>query len=222
MRLACFALVFACMSAHAGPTLSLSADARALLPHDEMQVTLATEREAAAPGEANDAVLRALEAALAEARATPGVKARLGGVSTSPRFTREGRAEGWRVRGEIVLESADLRALPRLASRLSERLQLAGVSFRLSEPARRTAEQRLLAEAAQAFRARAQDAARAFGLAGYELRELALDDAPLPMPKMLALQRAPSRAMAAEAMPVPAEGGDAEVVVTVRGTVELK
>jgi predicted secreted protein len=93
------------------------------------------------------------------------------------------------------------------------------VSFRLSAERRQAEEKRLVAEAARAFRARAAEAAQAFGFAGYELKELTLRSggaAPGPRPMVAA------RAEMAAAPPVPAEGGDSEVVVGVGGSVELK
>jgi predicted secreted protein len=205
----------------AGPVLSLDAQARAAVSNDEMVVVLAVERDGAQVGPLNDAVLSQLNAAIAEARGVEGVKARLGAVYTQPNYTREGKTQGWRVRGEIVLESTRMAALAQLGARLGERMQHAGVQFRLSSERRQLEEKRLIAEAARAFRARAADAAAAFGFAGYELRELALrsgSTAPGPRP-MAAMARGGAEVAAA---PLPTEGGDSDVVVGVSGSVELK
>lgn len=203
----------------AGPTLALDASARATVPNDEMVVTLAVERDGPQPGPLNEAVLTQLNAAIAEARSVDGVRARLGQVWTQPNFTREGRPQGWRVRGEVVLESTRLQPVAQLGGRLAERMQLAGVQFRLSGERRRAEERRLLGEAAQAFRARAAEAAAAFGFQGYEIREIALRGAGAPPPRPFAAARAQAEAAAA---PLPTEGGDSDVVVTVSGTVELR
>lgn len=217
------ALAFAVATgfAQAGPTLTLDAQARAAVANDELVVVLAVERDAAQPGPANDAVLRALEAALAEGRATEGVKARLGSVSTQPQFNRDGRPQGWRVRGEAVLSSTRTAALAQLAGRLSERMQLAAVQYRLSAERRHLEERRLVAEAATAFRAKAAEAARAFGFFDYELKSLTLhtggDAGPGPRPMAMAAARA-----GAEAAPLPADAGESEVVVGVSGSVELR
>ncbi len=205
----------------AGPVLALDAQARAAVANDEMVVVLAVERDGAQVGALNDAVLSQLNAAIAEARGVEGVKARLGSVYTQPNYTREGKTQGWRVRGEIVLESTRMAALAQLGARLGERMQLAGVQFRLSSERRQAEEKRLIAEAARAFRARAADAAAAFGFAGYELKELALrsgGNVPGPRP-MAAMARGGADVAAA---PLPTEGGDSDVVVGVSGSVELK
>lgn len=209
------------LAAVAGPSLSLEASARAAVSNDEMQVVLAAERDGTQLAELNDAVLAQLNAAIAEAKATPEVQARLGSVSTQPVFSREGKPIGWRVRGEVVLESRDLRMLSRLAGRLAERMQLASVQFRLSNARRRQEEARLLVDAAASFRQRATDAARAFGFADYEIRELVLDGAPRPVPRAVPMRAAEMQMRAAGAH-LPAEGGESDVVVRVTGTVDLK
>ncbi len=207
-------------SALAGPTLALDAQARAAVPNDEMVVVLAAERDGPQVGPLNEAVIAQLNAAIADARAVEGVRARLGSVSTQPNWNRDGRPQGWKVRGEVVLESTRIASLAQLGGRLGERMQLAAVQFRLSAERRQAEEKRLLGEAARAFRARAADAAAAFGFAGYDLKELALRGSgtpPGPRPMM-----ARAGADAAASAPLPTEAGDSDVVVVVTGTVELK
>jgi predicted secreted protein len=208
-------------AAAALPTLALEAQARSTVANDEMVVTVAVEREGPQVGPLNDAVIAQLNAAIAEARAVEGVRARLGSVWTQPEVGREGRQKGWRVRGEVILESTRMAALAQLGGRLGERMQLAGVQFRLSAERRRAEEQRLVAEAARAFRERAAEGARAFGFQGYELRELTLRTGGGAGPRPLAMARGGADAAPAS-VPLPAEGGDSEVVVGVVGTVELR
>lgn len=203
----------------AAPTLALEASARAAVPNDEMAITLAVERDGPQPGALNEAVIAQLNSALAEARSVEAVRARLGQVWTQPNFTREGRPQGWRVRGEIVIESTRLQPLAQLGGRLAERMLLTAVQFRLSGERRRTEERRLLAEAAQAFRSRAAEAAVAFGFSGYEIKEIALRGAGGSVPRPMSMARAPAEAASS---PLPTEGGDSDVVVTVSGTVELR
>jgi predicted secreted protein len=203
----------------AGPTLSLDAQARASVPNDEMVVTLAAERDGPQVAPLNEAVLAQLNAAIAEARAVAGVRARLGSIWTQPMHARDGKPIGWRVRGEVVLESEQVQALAQLGGRLGERMQLAGVAFRLSHARRRAEEQRLLAEAAQTFQARAAEAAEAFGFRSFELKDLSVRAAGQPGPRPMMAARGVAEAAAA---PMPSEGGESEVVVVVTGTVELK
>jgi predicted secreted protein len=98
-------------------------------------------------------------------------------------------------------------------------MQLSGVQFRLSRPARAREEKRLVVEAVRAFRERAAEAAAAFGFAGYELREVSLRSTGEGLPRPMAMARGGLEAASA---PLPSEGGESEVVVTVGGSVELR
>jgi len=205
------------------PTLQLDAMASATITNDEMVVVLAFERDGQQLAPINEAVVSQLNAAIAEARRVEGVRARLGSLSTFPNFTREGKPNGWRVRGEVVLESRMLQQLAQLSGRLSEKMQLASVAFRLSSERRRTEEDRLLTEAAKSFQNKATQAAAAFGFKSYQIRELSLRPGGNFQPRPVYMGRsAEAMPMAASAPPpVPTDGGESEVVVSVGGTVNL-
>ena len=210
-------------SVAAAPTLHLDAKASATVANDEMVVVLAVERDGQQLAPINEAVVSQLNAAIAEARRVEGVRARLGSLSTFPSFTREGKANGWRVRGEVVLESRMLQQLSQLTGRLSEKMQLASVMFRLSSERRRIEEDRLLSEAAKSFQDKATQAATAFGFKSYQIRDLSLRPGGNFQPRPVYMGRsADAMPMAASAPPpVPTDGGESEVVVSVSGTVDL-
>jgi len=205
------------------PTLQLDAMASATIANDEMVVVLAIDRDGQQLAPINEAVVSQLNAAIAEARRVDGVRARLGSLSTYPNVTREGKPNGWRVRGELVLESRNLPQLSQHTGRLSEKMQLASVAFRLSSERRRAEEDRLLAEAAKSFQNKASQAATAFGFKSYQIRELSLRPGGNFQPRPVYMGRsADAMPMAASAPPpVPTDGGESEVVVSVSGTVDL-
>jgi predicted secreted protein len=207
----------------ATPTLQLDAMASATIANDEMVVVLAVERDGQQIATLNEAVVSQINAAIAEARRVDGVRARLGSLSTYPNVTREGKPNGWRVRGELVLESRMLEQLSQLTGRLAEKMQLASVAFRLSSERRRTEEDRLLSEAAKSFQNKAARAATAFGFKSYQIRELSLRPGGNFQPRPVYMSRsAEAMPMAASAPPpVPTDGGESEVVVSVSGTVDL-
>lgn len=218
---ATFAIVAGMGAAHAGPTVQVQVTASSELPNDEMVVHLAVDRTGSAAEKLNDEVLEALNLALAKARRVDGVRARLGTITTQPEWGPQGKRTGWRVRGVVVLEGRDLRATGALAGDLSADLQIAGVSFQLTRAARAREESRLLKEAAAAFNERARDTAAAFGFSSFELKNLNVNHAQGEPPRPMQMQME-MRASIASKAPVPTEGGDATVTLTIAGSVELK
>ena len=198
--------------------LHLEAQASAKIANDEMTVSLAAVRTGPSVAPLNESVLSALNDAVTAARAVPGIEVRLGGVTTNPDW-RDGKPAGWQVRGELVLHSRDIKALSELSGRLGRNLQFTGVSFGLSQATRLAQENRLLEEAAARFRARSAAAVKAFGYQRYEIEELALNQ-PLP-PRPMMRSMAMSEAAIASAAPLPAEGGESEVVVSVSGRIKM-
>ncbi|SNS89176.1 Predicted secreted protein [Noviherbaspirillum humi] len=214
--LALLALPFA---AAAGPLMNLSAQASSQVPNDEMQAVLGITRSGDQPGPLNEAVLSALNDAVKIAKAVPGVRVQMGALNTQPEW-RDGRQTGWQVSGEIILDSRDIPALAKLSGNLGQRLQLRGIGFHLSRERRREEENRLLQEAAAAFRSRAQEAAKAFGFSRYDIEELSLDQPiAFPGPRPVAT-RAMAKSM--EAAPIPSEAGQAEVTVNVNGRIRME
>jgi predicted secreted protein len=203
---------------YAGPLVNIQANSRSFLPNDEMLVQFAVERSGNDIGALNDQVLAQLNDALAQAKQVKGVVARLGNVYTNQQYNSQGKVQGWTVRGELQLEGRDMKATGELAGRFAQKLQLSGVSFRLSETKRAQEEQRLLKEAAQNYSQRAREVAAAFGFSGYEFKQMTIQQSgAVAQPRPMAVM---ARGAMAEA--VPTEGGDSAVTVGVTGSIELK
>jgi len=199
--------------------LTLEAQAGNEVPLDVATITLVTETEGKDAAQLAQRVNQTLDETMKEAKAEAKVSARSGGYRTFPTTDRDGRVSAWRARGEIILESRDFKALSALAGRLSSRMQVAGIAFTLSPETRQAEEDRLITQAIARFQSRAQIAAKAFGYARFSLLEVGVHaqgvgpTPPRPMYKGMA---------AAEAAPVPVEGGRTTVSVTVSGSVKLE
>jgi predicted secreted protein len=196
------------------PTLTLDAQSKAVVANDEMQVAFAFEREGTDLGAMNQAVLQALSSAIADAKKVEGVKARMGSVQTNP--------SGGKVRGEVSFTSQNFTALGNLSGQLSQKLQFSGVSFKLSDEAKTTAERQLIRSAANAFRGKAQEAAVALGFKAFEMKDINLNNAGNTIVRPVQMMRAMRSDSMSASAPVPAEGGESEVIVTFSGTVNLK
>lgn len=200
------------------PVVSLNAHARAQVPADEMTVSLSAEAQGPTVGPLNQKVLADLQTAMKQATAYSGVHARLGSVNTAPEYGNQGKVTGWRVRGELILDSKELKNLGDLTGVLSQRLQLNQVAFRVADATRMAAERLLLEEASQRFQDKARLSAKALGYSGYRLKELQVSGSGEGSPRPYMAMK--TMAMAAESLPV--EGGTVDVSVALSGSVLLE
>ncbi|KUY94597.1 MULTISPECIES: SIMPL domain-containing protein [unclassified Burkholderia] len=203
--------------------LSLSSQASADVPQDIIHITLFYEQQAKDPGSLTSALNQRADAALAQAKGVSGVTAHTGAFSVYPSTDRDGKISAWRGRTEVVLESRDFAAASKLAGQLSNQMQIANVEFSLSPEAQRAAEQKLTTEAIKSFRARADEAAKAFGYNSYSIRDVNVGGSRnvQPYPRMMAMAAAPMDSAKMSA-PIAVEGGKATVSVTVNGSVQMK
>ncbi|BAX58451.1 SIMPL domain-containing protein [Burkholderia stabilis] len=227
------ALTLASPAAHAQTTnphfpepagvLSLSSQASADVPQDIIHITLFYEQQAKDPGSLTSALNQRADAALSQAKGVSGVTAHTGAFSVYPSTDRDGKISAWRGRTEVALESRDFAAASKLAGQLSNLMQVANVEFSLSPEAQRTAEQKLTTEAIKSFRARADEAAKAFGYSSYTIRDVNVGSGRnvQPYPRMMAMAAAPMDSAKMSA-PIAVEGGKATVSVTVNGSVQMK
>ncbi|CAG9179139.1 SIMPL domain-containing protein [Cupriavidus pampae] len=200
--------------------LSLNAQAVTEVPTDIVQVTVAAEQEGAEPGAISSALSSKTAAVLAQAKRVSGVEAQSGGFTIQPTTDRNGRITTWRGRSEVVLKSRDFAAVSKLAGDLANQMQVQNIAFSLSREARLAAESKLAEEAVTSFRDKAQHTAKLFGYGSYTIREVSVNESGgvmPPMPRMYA-----AKTMSADAaVPVPVEGGKAQVTVSVNGSVQM-
>jgi predicted secreted protein len=167
----------------------------------------------------------ALEKALrvARAQAQPGLlEVRTGQFSLYPRYNSSGKVNGWQGSTELLLEGRDIARITETAGKIST-LTLGGVSFSLSRQAQQQLESEVQTQAIERFKARAAEVTKAFGFAGYTLREVSISSADQGMempqrPRMMAME---AKAAMSD-MAVPVEAGKSMVNVTVSGSIQLR
>lgn len=202
--------------------LQLSASGTVEVQQDLLSMTLGTTREATEAATVQAQLKAALDAALTEARksAQPGqLDVRTGNFSLSPRYTREGKINGWQGSTELVLEGRDFPRITQTAGRITT-LTVGGVGFGLSREQRAKVETEAQTIAIENFKQKAAELAKGFGFAGYTLREVSVNanEGGSIRPRMMAAQ---AKSYASDA-PVPVEAGKTSVVVNVSGAVQLK
>ncbi len=205
------------------PRLSLQAEAVSEITQDKVDITLSAQLEGAEQADVSQRLTKIANDGLAQLRGKAGkeVTVRSGAYRIWPNTDRDGKITGWRGQADIVIESTDVPAASALAAQAPQGMAISDVAFSLSREARAAEEKRLLGEAAQAFRARADEAAKAFGFGTYSIRKLDLagSGAVYGQPKM-AMMRA-SAGMQEDAAPPQFEAGTAMVTVSVQGEVTL-
>ena len=203
--------------------LQLSASGTVQVQQDLLVLTLAATKEAADAAGVQTQLKQALDAALAEARraAQPQqMDVRTGAFGMYPRYGKDGKITGWQGRAELVLEGRDFARITQAAARASS-LTIGNIAFGLSREQRARVEGEAQALAIERFKAKAAEIAKAFGFAGYTLREVSVssDDSGF-QPRIYGMAKE-ARAMAADA-PVPVEPGKSIVQATVSGSVQAR
>jgi predicted secreted protein len=201
----------------------LASSASVEVARDLLQITFSTTREGPDANAVQSQLKQAVDAALAEARkaARPGqLDVQTGAFSIGPRYSPKGGISGWQGTAEVNVEGRDIASISQLAGRITT-LTVARAGYALSREAREKAEGEVSGQAIARFRAKAADVARAFGYAGYAIREVTVSgaDAPVPAPRPLQM-RALGTAAPTEDLPV--EAGRTTVAVTVNGTIQMK
>ena len=201
--------------------VTLEAAATAEVPADTLTITMFSEEQGPDPTDLAGKVNARLEQALAKAKSEAKVRAQSGSYQTYPLYDRANQITGWRIRAELLLESRDFGAVGALAGRLQPAMKVATMMFSLSRTARDKTEATLLSQALDAFQEKSRAVANGLGFPGFTLGQIAIrSDGPHVQP--VAYRRAPM-AVAADAAPapVPIEGGNSTVTITVSGSVVL-
>lgn len=200
--------------------VSLTASATAEVPRDMISITLNATRDGPDAAAVQSALKQALDAALGEARkaAKAGqVDVQTGNFALFPRYNKQNAISGWQGNAELVIEGRDMQAIAALTGRITS-MTIARVNYGLTRELREKTESELTAQAIARYRARAAEAAKHFGYAGYALREVDINSGesrpPMPAPRMRAMAVASEEAL-------PVEAGKSDVSVTVSGSVQL-
>ncbi len=204
--------------------VALSATVSVEVPQDWLTLTLSTTRDGTEPATVQTQLKQALDAALAVARpqAEKGqLELRSGHFSLSPRYGRDGKANGWQGSVSLAVEGRDFARITTVAGKVQS-LTLQGLALGLSPTARTALEADLQAQAIARFQSKAQAVAQSFGFKAYQLVQVdvgAVDDVGAQV-RPLAMA---ARAMAAASdAPVPVEAGTSTVQLSVNGTVRLR
>ncbi|MBA3594246.1 MAG: SIMPL domain-containing protein [Polaromonas sp.] len=199
----------------------ISANGSVEVQQDLLSIMMSTTRDGADAAAVQSQLKAALDAALVEAKKTAQsglMDVRTGNFSLYPRYSKDGKINGWQGRTELVLEGKDFPRITAAAGRI-QTMTLGNVGFALSREQRAQVEGQAQAQAIESFKARATEVARSFGFNSYTLREVSInanDQGPI-RPRMMAME-----AKSADSSPIPVEAGKSTVMVNVSGSVQMK
>jgi predicted secreted protein len=204
--------------------VQLSANGTVEAQQDWLTLVLSATRQGSDASIVQTQLREALESALGTLKKTAqtgAMEVRSGAFNLQPRYGNDGKINGWIGSAEMVLEGSDFSRISSAAAR-AQTLAISSLSFGLSRAARAQLETQAQTLAIDNFKLKAAQIARGFGYKDYTLREVNVgtaDQPGAPMPRVMAMS---SRAMVADAAPVPMESGKSLVLVTVSGSVQLK
>lgn len=215
---------FAQTAAQAQPhnVVQLSASGAVDVQQDLLVLTLSTTRDGKDAAAVQAQVRQALDAAVLEARRStePGqMDVRTGNFALHPRYSPSNQVTGWQGSAELVLQGRDFARITSTAARITT-MAIGQVAFDLSREQRARVEREAQALAIENFKVQAAELTRAFGFAGFTLREVAVHSnsyAPGPRPRMVAMEAKSAMADA----PIAVEAGKSTVTVNVSGSVQM-
>lgn len=204
--------------------MQLSASGTVDVAQDLLLLTLATSKEGADAAAVQGQLRQALDAALTEAKrnAAPGqLDVRTGHFGLYPRYSKDGKVNGWQGSAELVLEGRDFPRITGAAARVTT-MSIRSTGFGLSHEARAKVESEAQSRAIEQFKQRAAELAKGFGFGSYTLREVAVTSSDMQQqPRLRMMGAAKMEAVSADA-PVPVEAGKTQVTVNVSGSVQMK
>jgi len=200
--------------------VNLSADAVREVPNDLGMVTLEVRHQGRDAAALPNLVNTDMNWALDKARAVAAITAETRHYSTQPHY-ESGRIVGWTATQSLYLESKDFGALSELVTALQERLKVSSMNFGTSRELRDSLEDELTEEAIAAFKAKAALITRALGADDYELVNLSVNgNSNVAPPRAYARMAMADAAVAAA--PVAMQSGNATLMVSVNGRIQLR
>ncbi|MFC7421465.1 SIMPL domain-containing protein [Iodobacter arcticus] len=206
--------------------VNLEASASREVANDLASAILFVELTDTDPARLSDKINQTLAAAIKLVKAQTAVQNGGTGYATYPLYGKTNKQEGWRSRGELRVSSRDFAVLSKLLAQLQQPIagglpmQLANVSYGVSEGARSKAEEVLIEEGLQDFKYRAALIQKGFAGKSWKMINVNVNTAGgyRPQPMMMKSSGAMEMGRAADA---PIESGESRLTVNVSGSIQI-
>lgn len=200
---------------------SIQAQAQAEVDNDEMQVILAVEHQNRNPAVLSDTINRDMQWALNQVKKVPALQVRTLSYTSFPVY-EEQKIIAWQAAQQIELKSTNIAALNDMVGVLQARLQVKHMSFRPTDDTRTSAENKLVDQALDAFKARAELVRKNMKAKGYRIVQVHIHTGdqfqPIPLAERADMAMFSKSRVAAPAM----EAGTSTTTVTVNGSIQLQ
>lgn len=201
--------------------IRFQASASETVANDRMRAVLTVQDEDGDAAKLADRINQIMAWAVQQGKGQKGIEVRSGGYSTHPVYSKN-TLTGWRASQELILEGGDSGQISRLIGTLQQRLQLTSVSFSIAPETRAGVERKLIDQALESFKQRAEQVRKNIGSSGYRIVELNINTEDMPVQPYPAM-RAEAMSMDMKSVAPPSfEGGNSDVRVSVNGTVQLQ
>lgn len=201
------------------PTADIAVERTHSAPNDLFRAQVYYETTDVSPGELARKVNNTIANALQVARGYTTVKLRTSGNSTYPIYAKTGRTiDSWRMRASLTAESRDAGQLSELIGRLQQTMVVGSLSSTTSPETSKKVEDEAIADAINAFEARAKLVAGSLDKK-WRLKHISVNTSGVSRPPIMPMAR--SVMAVADAAPAPIEAGESPVSVSVTGQIEL-
>lgn len=204
--------------------IQLSTTASVSASQDLLKMSLSTTKEGLEASQVQEQLKKAVDEALKQLKtnASPTTySVQTGSFSLNPRYSNQGKLNGWQGSAELSIEGKDFGAIAQAAGAVKS-MVINSTTFSLSEEKRLEANAKAQSIAIERFKVKSQSIAKSFGYSAYNLKNVVISEAGSDNEPIYAARSKNIAFAMADSAPVPVQGGNSDVVVRVNGSIVLK
>lgn len=201
---------------------TLQASAEGEVENDLMLVRLRVEHQDRDASRLAEKVNSDMQWALDQIKSSPSINARTENYSTYPKYEQQ-RVVGWHSSQTLSLSGLDFESLKAAVQTLQSRLQVDGMSFQPTDETRKKAENDLINQALDNFKARAAIVQQNMGAADYRIMQININTSGHQPGRVRMNAEMMTMARSASVESAPAvESGESKISVNVSGQIQLQ
>lgn len=204
--------------------IQLSTTASVSASQDLLKMNLSATKEGLEASQVQEQLKKAVDEALKQLKtnASPATySVQTGNFSLNPRYSNQGKLNGWQGSAELSIEGKDFGAIAQAAGAVKS-MVINSTTFSLSEEKRLEANAKAQSIAIERFKVKSISIAKSFGYSTYNLKNVVISEAGLDNEPIYAARSKNIAFAMADSAPVPVQAGNSDVVVRVNGSIILK